>query len=333
MSDDNGRFGLNDSVYEAIRTSVTAIIHNAWAVNFNLSLYSFESQSIRPTYHLAKLAMNSHLRQTPTFTFVSSIATVLQAPLSKGKVLERRYGWESVGSIGYGQSKWIAEEILAAAAAQTGLEVRVARLGQVVGDTKHGNWKASEAYPTVVQSALTVGALPLIEPASTGEIYDTHYWLPVDTTASAIVEIATHRNEVHGGLPQDDGVSSLSVLNVTNSKPTRWNSEFLPTARDALKRYGVSFDIVPQREWLQRLEQSDSDVAKNPPRKLLQFFKGRYGAVEEPGEPALDMASANEICPSLPKEDGAGLSRELLGKFVEYWMEECWQRNPEPTSK
>lgn len=339
LSAEDGRFGLSDSLYEAICTSVTAIVHNAWAVNFNLGLLSFESQSIRPTHHLARLAMSSRLRQTPTLTFVSSIATVLRAPLDdKGKVLERRYGWDAVGAgLGYGQSKWVAEEVLAAAAAARsgGLEVRIARLGQVVGDTRHGRWKAAEAYPTVVRSALTVGALPLVEPASTGEVHDAHYWLPVDRAASAIVEIALHRSgEGHGPrLPRDDAVPSLSVLNVTNPKPMRWNSEFLPMARDALERYGVSFETVPQREWLRRLEQSDPDVSKNPPRKLLQFFKGRYGTVEEPGEPALDMANANEICPSLPKGDSAGLSKELLGKFVEYWMEECWQNKFEPSSR
>lgn len=331
LADQDGHFGLTDSAYESICSSVTSIIHNAWAVNFNLALQSFEGQSIRPTYHLINLALRSRLRKKPSLTFVSSIATVLRAVPTDGKILERRYSWESVGSVGYGQSKWVAEAILAAAAAQTGLDVRVARLGQVVGDTKHGNWKATEAYPTLLQSALTIGALPVIEPASSAsaEVHDTHYWLPVDTAGAAIVDVAMHRNKVG---PQTLGqhgetTSPLSVFNLSNPKPVRWNSDVIPAVWNAFSEYGVGFEAVPQREWLRRLEESEADVSKNPPRKLMQFFQQRYGCVGEPGEPALDMENTYAVSPSLRNHggsEGSGLSEEMIRKFVDYWVRECW---------
>ncbi|KKY29321.1 putative nrps-like enzyme [Diaporthe ampelina] len=238
LSDPSGCFTPSDPVYSRILNTVTTIIHNAWPVNFNLSFRSFEAQAIRPTHHLISLALRSNLRPKPTFTFVSSISTVINAP--GPEVLEKPYPWESVGPMGYGQSKWVAEEILAAAAAGgNGLgSVRVARLGQVVGDTRLGRWKASEAYPAVAQSALTVGALPLIEAASDGSVHDEHFWLPVDVAGAAIADVA------------------LSV-------------------KESLAQYGILCELVPQREWLRRLEESDPDVTRNPPRKLLNFFRGR----------------------------------------------------------
>ena len=316
LADPNGRFGLTPSAYEGLRLSVTSVIHNAWSVNFNMSLQSFETQSIRPTFHLINLALSSPLLQKPKFTFVSSMATILRGETKPNeKLLERRYGWERVGEMGYGQSKWVAEGICAAAAEKTGLTVRIARLGQVVGDTQYGNWKAAEAYPTLTQSALTIGALPFIEPASSGAVHDQCYWLPVDTTAAGMVEIALHDRL---------NTTGASVFHVTNQKPISWNTEYLPAVKRVLRHYGIDFEILPQRQWLQRLEDCELDVAQNPPRKLLAFFQGRYGNVEDRGEPALDMSNACMLAPSLRKNEDIGLSEEVITKFVKYWVEKCW---------
>ncbi|KAK2597269.1 hypothetical protein N8I77_013129 [Diaporthe amygdali] len=320
LSDPNGCFLPSNPVYSRILNTVTHIIHNAWPVNFNLNFQSFEAQAIRPTHHLISLALRSNLRPKPTFTFVSSIATVLSAG---SDVLEKPYPWECVGSMGYGQSKWVAEEVLArAAAADHGLEsVRVARLGQVVGDTRLGHWKTSEAYPAVVQSALTVGALPLIEAASDGVVHDEHYWLPADIVGAAIAEVALF----HGG-ERDDPSFPVSYFNVSSAVPMRWNSDFAPAVKDCLAQYGILCELVPQRQWLRRLEESDPNVTRNPPRKLLEFFRARYGRVEVEGRPVLSepALAITKRCMTSPwvadRHEWAG----LFEKCVRYWAVECW---------
>ncbi|KAI3391735.1 hypothetical protein diail_6851 [Diaporthe ilicicola] len=255
LSDTSGCFSPSNPVYSRILNTVTTFIHNAWPVNFSLSLQSFEAQAIRPTHNLINLALRSNLRPKPSFTFVSSISTVLNAG---PEVLEKPYPWESVGPMGYGQSKWVAEEILAAAATAGGEglgSAQVARLGQVVGDTRLGRWKASEAYPAVAQSALTVGALPLIEAASDGLVHDEHFWLPVDVVGAAIADVAL----CHGDEQRDNPSVPVSYFNVSSVVPMRWNSEFAPAVKESLAQYGVLCELVPQREWLRRLEESDPD--------------------------------------------------------------------------
>lgn len=320
LADPSGRFGLPDSTYHDIRYSVTTIIHNAWSVNFNMSLQSFESQSIRPTFHLIQLALSSPFLQKPKFTFVSSIATILRGTLdSNERLAERRYGWSKVGEMGYGQSKWVAEGICVAAAEKTGLSTRVARLGQIVGDTKHGNWKSTEAYPTLTQSAVTLGALPFIEPSSSGAVHDQCYWLPVDTASAGVTGIALH-----------DSVNPADslIFHITNLKPISWNKQYLPAVKSALQSYGIEFETLPQRQWLQRLEDSDLEIAKNPPKKLLAFFKNRYGSLHDQGEPGLDMTRACAVAPFLGQDSNIGLDDQLLTKFVTYWVEQCWNRDP-----
>lgn len=322
LSDPSKCFSPADPVYSRILSTVTTIIHNAWPVNFNLSFQSFEAQAIRPTHHLISLALKSKLRPKPTFTFVSSVSTVLNAP--GPEVLEKPYAWEAVGPMGYGQSKWVAEQILAAAADGLG-SARVARLGQVVGDTRLGRWKASEAYPTVAQSALTVGALPLIEPAGDSLVHDEHFWLPVDVVGAAIADVAL----CDDGDGRDGSSGPISYFNVSSAVPMRWNSEFAPAVKEALAQYGISCELVPQREWLRRLEESDPDVTRNPPRKLLDFFRGRYGRSEAEGssalsEPALAITKRSKV--SLWAADQHEWTG-LFAKCVRYWVEECWNRS------
>lgn len=328
LADPSGRFGLRKVTHEAIRTTISCIIHNAWAVHFHVSLSGFETQSIRPTFQLVNLALNSPLLNKPIFIFVSSVATVLRH--RKDTIRERRYGWEDIAPVGYGQSKWVAEEILAAAAAQTGLHVRVARLGQTVGDAKHGRWKASESYPTVVQCALTIGALPVMAPID-GKIDDAVHWLPVDTTATAIVDVALHRDESQGDLQNKAWSAYFSI---TAAQGSSWNTHIVPILRDALGKCGVRFEALLHPEWLLRLETSEPDTSLNPPRKMLPFFKIRYGTdAEAVGEPSMDMSQSHAVSPSLRDDNGSGMCEEIIHKSVKFWVEECWTKGKETNSK
>ncbi|KAF8550426.1 acetyl-CoA synthetase-like protein, partial [Imleria badia] len=51
--------GLSPALYEKIRDTVTMIIHNAWRLDFNLSLASFEP-NVKATRNLVDLALDSH---------------------------------------------------------------------------------------------------------------------------------------------------------------------------------------------------------------------------------------------------------------------------------
>ncbi|KAJ0125235.1 thioester reductase domain-containing protein [Diaporthe amygdali] len=296
--------GLNNSHYEILRTSVTDIIHGAWAVNFNLSLSSFENPSIASISHLLNLAIRSPLNPRPKFSFISSIAAIALAKAQEG-VKETRYGWEAASQIGYGQSKWVGEEICSAAvkyAAQNGVDlpVQILRVGQIVGDNKRGMWNPKEAIPLTVQSALTTGALPVVEGA------DMQYWLPVDIAAAAIIELAFRSRS-------NEDTEGARVFHVSNTTPLHWNTEFLP----ALARHNLAFEAIPQQEWLRRLESAV------PNHRLLQHFKRRYGVVHDNqastrAEDALDLFEARKYSNAL--RDGTKIDEHMIGRFLTYWL-------------
>lgn len=66
-----------------------------------------------------------------------------------------------IGS-GYGESKWVAERMLAHCGKTTRLRPIVARIGQLSGG-KNGSWNTAEWIPAVVRSGEVVRALPSSE--------------------------------------------------------------------------------------------------------------------------------------------------------------------------
>lgn len=60
---------------------------------------------------------------------------------------------------GYGESKWVAEMILHAAAKATTLRPMVVRVGQICGGL-NGAWNTSDWVPSIVKSSIALGCLP-----------------------------------------------------------------------------------------------------------------------------------------------------------------------------
>ena len=92
-----------------IKANVTHIIHNAWNVNFNHPLTSFESQ-IAGTRKLVDICLESaapiHLM------FTSSISVALEWDMTNGAVPEDLLNDPAVAvGNGYASSKYVVEQV------------------------------------------------------------------------------------------------------------------------------------------------------------------------------------------------------------------------------
>lgn len=102
---------LDDQTYGEVRDSVTVIIHNAWRLDFNLALSSFEP-NVRGTRHLIDLARASNKAVKPRFLFTSSVASAQGWDKRKGAFPEEVQldARVAVGP-GYGASKYVSERV------------------------------------------------------------------------------------------------------------------------------------------------------------------------------------------------------------------------------
>lgn len=162
----NPSLGLDEETLAEIREGLTLVIHSAWAVNFNLGVRSFESQHIRGAHNLISLCLQTKTVDPARFYFCSSISAAAATPLPATIEECHIENLSHAQPMGYARSKLVTEHIIKNAGERTGMTATVLRVGQIVGDTKHGSWNTTEAIPLMIQSAKTMGALPALEEVS-----------------------------------------------------------------------------------------------------------------------------------------------------------------------
>lgn len=258
------RLGLTSDLYKRLAQHATSIVHIAWTVNFRLKLRSFEKDNITGVANLINLALSSTHTTAPRFTYCSSTASIINSTITP--LPERILPSPSSASpLGYSRSKWVAEQICAAAHERTRLRGRIAivRVGQLAGDSVSGVWNTKEAWPMMLSTAGVIGCLPNLQ----GEVLD---WLPVDIAARVFVE-ATKVGEKRDG--SSDGELDIPVYHVLNphTEPT-WQQML-----EWLKKKQI-FKIVDPQEWVKRLEECDQ---RHSSLKLLGLWKEASGGVQE----------------------------------------------------
>ncbi|KAJ6492294.1 putative aminoadipate reductase [Mycena sanguinolenta] len=301
--------GLDSELYEEIQKSVTLIIHNAWTVDFNMVLVSFEPQ-IQGTRHLIDLARSSLNR--PRFVFASSIAAAQGWDFNKGPCPEELLpdGTHALGA--YGQSKYVTEHILA----KSGLDVTCLRIGQVCGALPTGAWNISQWVPILVKTSIALGQLPL---ASGINIFSP----PPETVAKAIVDVAFSRSHNGECLP-------LVLHLVHPQRAVSWNF-VMNCIHDALSqpKNGAKYlKLVSFADWYAALEACQfrgSDVAQNVPGlKLLHFFSriadimaGLSGGESE--GIVYSTEKMQTVSPAVRNADS--ITQEQMEGWVDYWRE------------
>ncbi|CAG1966199.1 unnamed protein product [Fusarium graminearum] len=301
--------GLSESNLAELQNKLTTIIHSAWAVNFNISVQSFEDQHIKAVHNLIQLSLGVQTPRPARFFFCSSVSSAGGTP-RPGQVLESLVPSPAHAQhTGYARSKYVAEHITGNAC-KAGAVARVLRLGQLVGDTKVGEWNTTEGIPLMIQTAVTLGALPALNEEMT--------WLPVDLAASAILDLSNLTTTTTTNRSSNPDL----VYHILNPIRFHWTNQMLPSMRAA----GFKFETLPTSEWMQRLRDSDRDPSKNPPIKLLDWFESKYGhkASTKAETGALnyltDLSREDSVTlRNVPDVTDVGYVRMVLGQLQKRW--------------
>ncbi|KAH8088917.1 hypothetical protein BXZ70DRAFT_954747 [Cristinia sonorae] len=301
--------GLPDSLLAGIRTRVTYIIHNAWKVDFNLSLSSFE---IHVASTRVLINFSASCDNPVRFLLTSSVSSVYAWDVTQGAIPEKVLDDPNVGVMsGYGSSKYAAEHVLALSA-RAGLSATAARIGQICGSTTSGDWSTTEWVPILVKTSLALGFVP--------DLSGNVSWIPMDTTAQTIVDALLSACE---SIPE--------VFNVVHPNPVSWRDVFA-ALNDVV---GNRMKVISLSEWVKKVEilsssTSTYDVHVYLAIKLLRFFKalvhsesahadkaGGRAVVEAAGLPTLQTTRAEELSLSLRLAPAIGM-RDVEG-WVNYW--------------
>ncbi|CAG9990721.1 unnamed protein product [Clonostachys byssicola] len=313
------KLGLDDDVYQNLTRRVSVIIHMAWPVNF-----IFELQAFRPhlegVVNLCSLAAAcSH--QPAKIVFASSIAAVISG---KGKnAPESIIDTPPATNQGYGQSKYISEHILDAAAKHLGISAIVVRIGQMAGPARQkGLWNPTEWFPSLIGSSLYLGSLP----DSLGALGEID-WIPSDVFGDVIVDVTT------GGSEEENKGSGAQVFNLRNPQVTPW-AGLTPTVLQAAKELqGKGLELVSPTLWLEQLRKSLADLnadgdanklteatAKNPGLRLFDFYTRNLWA-DGIQSNLMQVGRATDLSPALQSLPA------VHSTWMRKWMEEWANQN------
>lgn len=302
--------GLDTATFNRLQSTVTTVVHNAWNVNFNLSLASFEPDLLGVA-NLINFAASS--KNVPNLFFISSVGSVLGYP--DGTPEELVTADPSVN--GYGNSKYIAEHMIAHAATERAMRASIARVGQIAGATNApGLWNKKEWFPSLAISSRQIGAIP----EHLGSL-DWIDWVPIDLLAGVLIDLALNE-------PSHPG--SVEFFHPVNLDCMQW-SNIVPIVSSALAPLGGQpLETIHLCEWIQRVrmnmeaacsgegaseETLRMNLEKNPAAKLLDFFEE---VASNRGHVVLDTRNTARKSHKLRAIEG--IKEEWIRKWVAEWM-------------
>ncbi|KAF7362617.1 General substrate transporter [Mycena venus] len=303
---DEKDLGLAVEMFNEIRDAVTVIIHNAWMVDFNMALSSFEPH-IRGTRNLVDFASTCPL--APRFVFTSSISSALGWDRTRGPCPEEltELGGDIGGSTGYGQSKFVAEQIIG----KSGMTASILRIGQVCGAPPNGAWATNDWFPILVKTSLNLGFLPLADGVVS--------WIDFKMVSEAVLDVS---------------LSALGpeflVFNAVHPRPVSWNHVINAIQSEIQKTSSSVPELVPFPEWCAHLDAAAAEAAVNtkeklPGIKLLHFFRhlaNGFGGSTSPSGSEFGLcgfSTEKMRTISCAIGDARRIGDEHVKAWVEYW--------------
>lgn len=289
--------GLGENDYRTLVEETTAIIHNAFPVNFLMTAQQFEPQFIG-LLSLFEVVLRG--KRQPALLFVSSVGATPAQP-DASFIPEEVFAREAIRDVsmqGYGAAKFICERMAHVLSSATKARTAVLRVGQVAGPLAGtGMWNIWEWLPSIILSSKYLGVVP----ATIGPWTRRLDWVPVDQLAKIMSELV---DDVDG--KSSDGVSA--VYNVVNPRYTTWD-EIVPVVRRVVP------EVVPFEEWLAKLEATRDASAhildQNPAVKLVDFYRDMLGDAREQVFSTENLVRGSRT--------GAEL-REIAVEDMERWM-------------
>ncbi|KAH0581464.1 hypothetical protein H2248_012544 [Termitomyces sp. 'cryptogamus'] len=288
--------GIEAELYREISLSVNVVIHNAWQIDFNLPLLSYEP-NIQSSRYFVDLVRGGPNASCTRFLFISSVASAQSWDDTRGPVIEDLVAVSSALGGGYGEAKYIVERMLV----NSGLQATSLRLGQICGGSPKGSWPTSEWFPLLVKSSVALGELPIL-----GGIAP---WLPADSMAQAIIDIVLY--PLSNSLPQ--------VLNIVHPRPVEQRVIINGVISAVKNVLDLQLRTVSLDQWLSSIEayadKATSDDLKTVPAiKLISFFR-RSAAMSKAFSTNLTQSITTVLHPNRLKQIGD----DDIKTWVEYW--------------
>ncbi len=292
------RFGLSPEQFETLAQQTDVILHNGGATNEFEHYDKLVSTNVEGTREILRLATHANSTQNTAVHFVSTASVVARQGKNPAIISETtRLSAHEVEPVGYVQSKWVAEELMHAAAAK-GLPVTIHRLGRVSGHSVKGTCSTSVGFWHFIRSMLILGSAPILHS-------DKLTLAPVDYVVEALSALIEH------------GEAS-ATYHISNRSSTN-----IRAIVAALERAGYKLDSLPFAAWKERLASQSEMNARHGDGTLssvillaqhLEKYDGDEMESQLGQEGVMAALASTPITPPPVTDD-------ILDRYVAYFME------------
>lgn len=301
------QLGLEKDTYQELTSRATHIIHNAWPVDFNLSLSSFEPQ-LAGCLHLLTMARNMPILQDLSFVSSVGVASDWAKRRTTGVPESKIEDLSLAGGMGYAQSKLLAELIFAHGSDNLKIPVSICRVGQIAGPVlaSKGMWSPREWFPSIVLTCKHLGKIPV----DLGAL-DCMDWIPVDILADAITEALLPS-------PSPKKTSKTRYMHFVNPMKAYWSD----MAHEISSKLDSSrnLEVVTFTDWLDSLAQASETLTiidDIPAVKLLDFLREMaHHSVERASFETKDTTCFSPTLNRMPP-----VSIEWMDRWLNQWRE------------
>ncbi|MEV4506886.1 amino acid adenylation domain-containing protein [Streptomyces klenkii] len=303
--------GLAPGHAAELSRSLDLIVHNGARVNFLYPYEALRPANVDGTREIVRLAA---ARRVPVH-FLSTVAVVAGFGTAGVRTVDEDLPLDHADGLtmGYAESKWVAEGVLRSAAEQ-GLPTAVYRPYEVTGDRRHGACNTETAICSLFKTIAETGLAPDIDLPMD--------FVPVDHLAEAVVHIATQRP------------ATGRVHHVTNPRPAT-----LAGVLDRMRAAGFALRTLPYGQWVGELVRH---VARNPTSPTAPFVSLCVDRSNKADISVKEMY-LNGVFPALGRRNaeealaGSGLEcppvdAALLDRYLEYFFTSGYIARPERTA-
>ncbi|MFD5778914.1 amino acid adenylation domain-containing protein [Streptomyces sp. NPDC126933] len=292
------RLGLSEEEFDRIASLVDVIHHPGGLVNFIYPYTHMRAANVEGTREIIRMAAryrNAPVHYTSTMAVISGFGTAGVRHVTEHTPAAH----VDHLSVGYVESKWVAEALLQNAAKE-GLPVAIYRAADISGDRETGAWNTATEMCAMKRFIVDTGTSPIAElPLD---------YTPVDCFAAAVAHIAAR------ALPMGE------VYHLTN--PGKANVAVLT---ERLRAHGHTIRDVSWSEWLDEVvkiavEQPDHPMTPFAPLFIDRCSTGVMSVAEMYLETTFPVFTRDNVDTAL-RDSGIeipAVDREMLDRYIRY---------------
>jgi len=239
--------GLSEEQFQVMAGKLDVIYHNAASINLVHPYSTLKAANVLGTQEVLRLA--SRVKVKPVH-YISTLSVLTSASHAEVKGIQELYHFNhsQVPSGGYGQTKWVAEKLVATAS-DRGLPVSIFRLGRVSGHSQTGVCNTNDRLYRMLKGFIELGFAP--------DVDTTVDMTPVDYVSKAIAHLSK-QEQSFGKIFHLSNPHSIRSFELFN-----WIGEF-----------GYPIQLMSHNQWQAEFLNAAERFSDNPLYPLIPFFAG-----------------------------------------------------------